>query len=502
MFKKKLFSLIIVYSMCNFSADPADVARAQLRLPDVKAQRKAGISKLAPIRSFKDPTKEFQEKMNQLITHFFSDKTRVSFNHGVLHSNFFNNSTILKEIEKFLKKSDSDIKNKLSFKNFVVDRAYLQKLKEQLVANSSDQIIDGEYVYTIDENLELRVILIRENELQMTEMSNFKQEEINQQNLYKRLLFLPLRSYLEEKFATSPAYLDFHGFLGGKNVLCAGVMVIRDGKIISMSDASGHYKPYPWHLYYAIDALMKKEGKQYFADDFNVEWLSNNRDRLIRMSWSNFKQEKPWNERLEELNRKSLDLVFKMGQPKLTFEDEQAIDKQVLSKLGFKLKPSFFNNFNLQEINVIKLYKMYDIEYAKKYAELSNNTARKCLNIDKKLLEQEAHNATCQDLLKIANSESSLENAYLTFFRNLLAENKLPLRPSQVRMAEYDELQRKIDAYEHEYNILKNSILNKRIQKRIKNIEKYRTKINPSLPVDQQMEQLRGIVRVKLENMR
>ncbi len=502
-----LFSFILIYPCFNNSVDNDDFVRSKLGFPDVKAQKSAGLSKILPIRTVKiGATKE---KMSRSASFFPASMTKVGFVQGKLISQFCNNSTITYEIDKILKLSNEEIDT--LFKSIsLADHSYRDFLENYIQSHPKDSnsmdLLDGHYIYAINEAVELRVMpasieqIVRVKGIYVDEESSLTLKE----RFYKVLLNLAVKSYLSEH-GLKLERITHDTLVGGKNILVAGELKIKNGKIISMSDYSGHYQPYPWHLYYGIKALMDKEGEKYFADNFEIIWRDQEHEDIFmqKKPWSYFKSKKPWAKKLEELNKEALNLVFSQTKLELTEDERDDISKQVLKNMGLSEVPEISYKLRKQEeLSIVR--ERFNVENNKILYELRKKYEQQGITKTSLELHNEAMALTFKKLLEIANNAKASyfpnENdrvliAYMDDFKN----DQLPIM-DKIAQQEYRKIKSKLDEYRREYDHLAQIMLAKKVEKRARNREQYSMQINRDLPIDQQMDQLRDVVKNKLQN--
>jgi hypothetical protein len=149
-----------------------------------------------------------------------SGKTKTASG-SLLHSTLNND----KKFETLSEKEYFKLAAKYGSKNNALDMMYLDKLKR------------SEYLLTIDNGL----------------LYDAKGEKINSDYL---------EPYAIDQYGNvftmrfhSKWQINHSSFLAGKEVICAGCLGIRQGKLISIDNNSGHYKPQLEHLLRAIHVI-------------------------------------------------------------------------------------------------------------------------------------------------------------------------------------------------------------------------------------------------------
>ncbi len=126
--------------------------------------------------------------------------------------------------------------------------------------------------------------------------------EVNEDEVGSAAYAMDLDGHLYTGFGYMGPWYDAHGdlkpvklhhstFLAGAEVVCAGMIRVVKGRVLEISNGSGHYKPPPKHLLHVlvrlaahgvkIDRLLVHvlpENKRYYAKDFiaagaDVSWL-------------------------------------------------------------------------------------------------------------------------------------------------------------------------------------------------------------------------------------
>ncbi len=109
---------------------------------------------------------------------------------------------------------------------------------------SKGLVADGQYVYNIGQDGDLYILPVFDT------LSQFKKDS-------KVLFKNPL--YSETELDTLKKELNHDTILGGGNILCAGLVKFKDGKIVHIDTNSGHYKPdMDPHLRSSLAYLLEK----------------------------------------------------------------------------------------------------------------------------------------------------------------------------------------------------------------------------------------------------
>lgn len=154
------------------------------------------------------------------------------------------------------------------------------EIHTNLMKGEADVLADGEYIYAISEELDMRIF------------PSGRYLFLRGRTSGDRTLF-ELQRKIQLQWASQGKTHDY--LFGSQNVLVAGELSIRNGKIAIISNESGHFRPHAWNLFHGVEAYKRKYPEIFTPDLMTFFYTRTGTfTPFLKMSWADFLIQKPW----------------------------------------------------------------------------------------------------------------------------------------------------------------------------------------------------------------